>query len=914
MKPLLIATLITICIAASGPCFGVERVLQEWDFAKATDTLGWKSAETIDELKTADGAMAAKAASTPIKLESPLFEMDTTPLQYIEIEMKTDADGLGVVYYSNTSEEPYHGFREKQQTTFNLRNNGGFQKIMVLPFWQRYGKITHIRIDTPGKQAQIRAVRIIGITGDSPVENPQWEFKGTSAKWWSVNSASKCEVEPNCWSITGNSEGMLLSPLVKVNADDNLWATVRIASKTAHTVQFCWATDSSDGLCSVPIKLRGDEAYHSYTVDLGQAPEWTGSIVALGIRPASDGKEASIQLQSVAVAPEPVGPPELTITSFGPQYPMIRTGEKFKLIAVVKNTGGKNAQALSVAVAMPNENSGNVLMPRRMSVLEPGKEMACEWEVEAKGDQPQIAVCRANAYDLVGEQKSVYLNYYPPLDKSKVEGLKYVPEPKPVSSDYLVGCYYFPGWYSYDRWAVLNDYPERKPVLGYYREGDPEVADWQIKWALEHGINFWIYDWYWTKGGRMLEHGIHDAFFKSRYGEKMKFCLLWANHNPAGTSSDEDLMAVTKYWIDNYFNRPNYLKLGGKNVMVIFSPGRLTEDMGADAVEASFAKMKKMCEDAGVGGLYLVACTYPDPNGIKQLEYEGYDALSGYNYPNAGDKGQVVAPYEWMVDGYKDFWKQIDDAASIPYIPLCEPGWDSRPWHGPNARVRTGKSPEMWEQMLANAKGFADTAGRALPEGKKVVFLEAWNEFGEGDYIEPHAQFGFDYLEAVRTVFAPQSPKPDIIVPRDLGMGPYDLSKPSPRMAWDFSKPEDRAWYAANMANPSYEGGALKSQAKGGDPMISTGGVEIDAGKFKTLEIKMKTDKDSQAQVFFARPNGRIVEERSARFDIKGDGQFRVYEVDMSKNPGWRGIIGSLRFDPTNEPDADIEIAYIKAK
>jgi hypothetical protein len=66
----------------------------------------------------------------------------------------------------------------------------------------------------------------------------------------------------------------------------------------------------------------------------------------------------------------------------------------------------------------------------------------------------------------------------------------YVPEPKPVRGPYEVGVYYFPGWTTANHWQPITPFPERRPMRGWYREGDPELADWQIKWAVEHGITF----------------------------------------------------------------------------------------------------------------------------------------------------------------------------------------------------------------------------------------------------------------------------------------------------------------------------------------------------------------------------------------------------------------------------------------
>ena len=99
---------------------------------------------------------------------------------------------------------------------------------------------------------------------------------------------------------------------------------------------------------------------------------------------------------------------------------------------------------------------------------------------------------------------------------------------------YQVGAYYFPGWPTLDKWKVLDPFPERMPLLGYYREGDPAVMDWQIKWAVEHGVSFFAFDWYWDRGRRQLEHALHDGYLHARFRRFLKFCLLWANHNPPG--------------------------------------------------------------------------------------------------------------------------------------------------------------------------------------------------------------------------------------------------------------------------------------------------------------------------------------------------------------------------------------------
>ena len=158
ITPIIVALLLA---SQALSALSAERILVEWDFQKATDTLGWVLAEPIESLKWADGNLVAIPGKGTTKLESPLFEVKATPWQSVEIDMKTDADGTANVYFSNTTAEPYHGFRGGQFTTFDARGDGQYHTYQVHPFWQSLGKITHMRIDPPGKNVSIRAIRVV---------------------------------------------------------------------------------------------------------------------------------------------------------------------------------------------------------------------------------------------------------------------------------------------------------------------------------------------------------------------------------------------------------------------------------------------------------------------------------------------------------------------------------------------------------------------------------------------------------------------------------------------------------------------------------------------------------------------------------------------------------------------------------
>lgn len=346
-----------------------------------------------------------------------------------------------------------------------------------------------------------------------------------------------------------------------------------------------------------------------------------------------------------------------------------------------------------------------------------------------------------------------------------------IPPPRPVSTgEYQVGAYYFPGWPTHEKWRPLDAFPERMPLLGYYAEGDPMVMDWQITWAVEHGIAFFVFDWYWDRGQRQLEHALHGGYLAARFRPFLKFCLLWANHNPPGSFSEADLLAVVHYWIAEYFRRSEYFTIDGKPVVIIFSPDLLRKDMGSAAVGAAIRLMRARMAAAGFGGLFLIAVGQSDGADLSVLRAEGYDATTGYNYPRAGmpDQTALRAPYDSAVDGYERIWNRIAAAGILDYVPVTEPGWDSRPWEGEKALVRTGRHPDTFKRMLERARDFTDR--HPMAGGQKLVLVEAWNEYGEGAAVEPHREWGFRYLDAIREVFGRRRDRHRDLMPEDLGL------------------------------------------------------------------------------------------------------------------------------------------------
>jgi hypothetical protein len=335
-----------------------------------------------------------------------------------------------------------------------------------------------------------------------------------------------------------------------------------------------------------------------------------------------------------------------------------------------------------------------------------------------------------------------------------------VPEPRPVSGPILVGSYYFPGHFNAARWVPMAQAGFPFPLLGYYRDGEPVVSDWHIKWAVEHGISFFVFDWYYDyKTGNVLQHNdaLDRGFLRAQYRGSMKFAIFWCNEEVWEPDyTEEQMLVLARTLRDRYLTQPNYLTFGGKAALFISQPWRLTKRFG---VQGCAELWRKLSAEAGVE-ILPIALAHSDQETLAQA---GYGAVTAYNYAAVNvPEGQLSAPYDTMVTGYVDTWKQATAAAKLPYIVPLSPGWDSTPWYGARAMVRTDSRPEKFRAMCEAAKAYVD------PQLKAVI-AECWNEFGEGSYLEPCTQYGFGYLDALRDAFCPGSPHHVDLTPQALG-------------------------------------------------------------------------------------------------------------------------------------------------
>ncbi len=762
-------------LAAVG--LAAQEPLADWTFERAGDLQGWQPNGDLADMVVTNGALSCRAVgSDPILEYRPLLNLPASPWQAVEIRLRADRDGTAELFWSNTSTGRYGGFSQDKSTRFNVRGDNRWHTYRLLPFWHREGKIVRLRFDEyDGARFDLASIRVVELGSRPVTEQSEFELSKSMEGWLWVEPLDGRGIAPTPagGKIERCGTGFLLGPPVHINAADNTLVSVRLSVDRGHHGSLFFATDRANGLQRRTFLLEPDGREHTYNVDMRQATGWSGTVLALGVQP-SDDTDTVASFSRLSAGSKPEGPPHLRVVSFVLEEALPRVGLPATLTAILSNDGGGAATNLLAEVQLPPgltlsaASAAKQVVPR----LGFGEEKALVWRVQADAPVSSQVQLRLNARGAEPVLATAPVRFTPRLT---IPLTGYVPQPKPVRGPYEVGVYYFPGWKTASQWKPIKRFPERKPVLGWYREGDPEVADWHVKWAVEHGITFFAYDWYWSKGARQLEHALHDGYFKARYRNLLKFCLLWANHNPPGSSSHEDCIAVTRFWIENYFRRPEHLQFDGKPVVIIFAPDRLTQDLGGEGTRMAFEAMRAECKAAGLNGLYLVACV-GDAGGARRAAAEGYDSVTAYNWPGLGMAGDsMFGPFDTLVDGYRRQWDHLLDQGGLPLVPLpvCG-GWDSRPWHGENNLVRSGRTPELFKRHLLDARRLLDS-GRFKPGTPKAILVEAWNEWGEGSYIEPHAEFAFGYLDALRETFTDAPVKHADVTPADAGLGPYDV-------------------------------------------------------------------------------------------------------------------------------------------
>lgn len=364
-----------------------------------------------------------------------------------------------------------------------------------------------------------------------------------------------------------------------------------------------------------------------------------------------------------------------------------------------------------------------------------------------------------------------------------------------------IAVYYFPNYHqdarneaehgkNWTEWDLVkkatprfeNHFQPNVPLWGYEDESKPEVMAKKIDAAADHGIDAFIFDWYYYNDGTFLERALTEGFCNAPNQGKLKYALMWANHDWVdihplpengevkllypGAITEETFEKMIDYIIAKHFKHPSYWLIDGCPYFSIYEIFRLAEGLGGwEQAKTALNKFRAKVKAAGFKDLHLNAVVWgvqilPGENTITHPEEIitelNFDSVTSYVWGHHATFNQFpVTPFSDIFEQNRQYWHEAKKLYSVPYYPNVSMGWDSSPRTVQSIDYVSANYP-----MMATMSSTPEEFGEALKVAcdfvknnslkNQIITINAWNEWTEGSYLEPDMRHGFKYLEAIK--------------------------------------------------------------------------------------------------------------------------------------------------------------------
>lgn len=320
--------------------------------------------------------------------------------------------------------------------------------------------------------------------------------------------------------------------------------------------------------------------------------------------------------------------------------------------------------------------------------------------------------------------------------------------------------------------------PRLPGELGYYDLRVTDVMRQQIELAREYGVGAFCFYFYWFAGKRLLEAPLDN--WLSDTSLDFPVCLCWANENWSRRwdgrgddiligqqhSPEDDIAFITH--VSRYLADPRYLRVEGKPLLLIYRPGLLPD------TRTTVERWRQWCREHGIGEImlaYVQGFERPAPHDI------GFDAAVEFP-PNMSTPSSITARQRLLNPDYAgqvlDWRALAGEVGSRPMpdytlFPGVNPAWDNEPRRSGRGRVYAHASPRGYRDWLQQT---ITHRAATLPSTRRLVFVNAWNEWAEGAVLEPDARLGHAWLQATRDALnsaagnsrAPQPERPCAVI------------------------------------------------------------------------------------------------------------------------------------------------------
>ena len=297
-------------------------------------------------------------------------------------------------------------------------------------------------------------------------------------------------------------------------------------------------------------------------------------------------------------------------------------------------------------------------------------------------------------------------------------------------------------------------YQPRLPAdLGFYDLRLRQIRHQQIALAKKYGIYGFCYHYYWFSGTKLLEHPIEDMLSDS--GSDMPFCICWANENwtRRWDAREHEILLGQKYLPGDdeefikglipFFQDARYIRLCGAPLLIVYRPQQLPDS------QKTTKSWRKYCEGVGIPKIHLCAAL---THGNEEYIKYGFD--SGVQFPPNNLK---LPSLNTQLDFENRFRGRIFNYFEIAESYLAQqykdnlvfrtvfPSWDNTARRKDSSTVVLNSTPENYEYWLsATIKKTCEN----LRGSDRLVFINAWNEWAEGCYLEPDMKFQKSFLDS----------------------------------------------------------------------------------------------------------------------------------------------------------------------
>jgi lipopolysaccharide biosynthesis protein len=294
--------------------------------------------------------------------------------------------------------------------------------------------------------------------------------------------------------------------------------------------------------------------------------------------------------------------------------------------------------------------------------------------------------------------------------------------------------------------------------LGFYDLRVPEVREHQAELAREAGVDGFVYYHYWFSGRRLLERPVNDIMVSGK--PDFPFALCWANEPwsrnwdgqsrhvlmPQQYSTEDDLAHIT--YLLEVFKDPRYIKHEGRPLLLVYRPSALPNPKN------TFNLWQQEARKAGFPGLHLCSVgAFPDE--YRPAAELGMDVMVSFR-PNLMDCGEKLRSSDPLEVGYRlhSVWpyERLVDVClktALPDWPCYNgvtPSWDNSARRKEGAVIFKDASPQLYGEWLAEVL-YRD---QFRPSGTDFVFINAWNEWAEGNHLEPCSRWGNAYIQETK--------------------------------------------------------------------------------------------------------------------------------------------------------------------